>query len=81
MTVVYTRVIVVMVSVLLLSWGSFANFNPAFAATPEDKLSVCHIPPDNPENVQTLSIPENALQDHLDHGDVLVEFQLITGLE
>ena len=38
MAVVYTRVIVVMVSVLLLSWGSFANFNPASATTTEDKL-------------------------------------------
>jgi len=25
-------------AVLLLSWGSFANFNPVFAATSEDKL-------------------------------------------
>jgi len=38
MAEVYTRVIVVMVSVLLLSWGSFANFNPAFATNPEDNL-------------------------------------------
>jgi len=163
MAVVYTRVIVVMVSVLLLSWGSFANFNPAFAKTSEDtlrnlvddidleigkqlgtpladkleaaknklldaidelekdppdvtaskaniseaqqiiqtaidddgfspiigknmikaleklkdkldiKVSVCHIPPGNPENAHTLSISENALQSHLDHGDELGE--------
>jgi len=38
MAVVYTRVTVVIISVLLLSWGSFANFNPAFATTSQDKL-------------------------------------------
>ena len=38
MAVEYTRVTVVILSVLLLSWGSFANFNPAFATTTEDKL-------------------------------------------
>jgi len=38
MAVEYTRVTVVILSVLLISWGSFANFNPAFATTPEDNL-------------------------------------------
>lgn len=38
MAVVYTRAIVVIMSVLLLSWGSFANFNPVFAITPHEKL-------------------------------------------
>ena len=38
MAEVYTRVIVVMVSVLLLSWGSFANFAPAHATSFEDQL-------------------------------------------
>ncbi len=38
MAVEYTRVTVVILSVLLLSWGSFANFNPAFAVTAEDNL-------------------------------------------
>lgn len=38
MAVEYTRVTVVIISVLLISWGSFANFNPAFAVTAEDNL-------------------------------------------
>jgi len=38
MALVYTRVIVVMVSVLLLSWGSFANFAPVHATSFEDQL-------------------------------------------
>jgi len=39
----------------------------------EKKVSVCHIPPDNPDNAHTLSISENAVQAHLDHGDELGE--------
>ncbi len=38
MTVVLTRAVVVIVSVLLLSWGSFANFNPVFATTSIEDL-------------------------------------------
>jgi subtilisin family serine protease len=177
MLVVYTRVIVVTVSVLLLSWGSFANFTPAFATssldelrdyvddidvdigihsgTPladkledarnnflaaidelkkdspdvmsaianiseaqkeiqiaiddegfspiignilimaldslkdkldkekekedkekekeekDEKVTICHFPPGNPTNFQTISISKNAKQTHLDHGDIL----------
>jgi len=37
----------------------------------EKKVLVCHIPPSNPENAHTISISKNALQTHLDHGDVL----------
>jgi len=38
MAVVYTRVAVVVISVLLLSWGSFANFSPAYASTSIEDL-------------------------------------------
>ena len=38
MAVEYTRVTVVILSVLLLSWGSFANFNPVFATTSIEDL-------------------------------------------
>lgn len=33
------------------------------------KVDVCHIPPGNPDNVHTITISENALAVHLDHGD------------
>ena len=33
------------------------------------KVDVCHIPPGNPENAHTITISENALSTHLDHGD------------
>jgi hypothetical protein len=35
------------------------------------KVDICHFPPGNPENVRHLTISENALQAHLDHGDAL----------
>jgi hypothetical protein len=33
------------------------------------KVLVCHIPPGNPDNARTLSVDEEDLTDHLDHGD------------
>ena len=34
-----------------------------------DKVTICHIPPGNSENPQTLEISPSALQTHLNHGD------------
>lgn len=33
------------------------------------KVTICHIPPGNEDNPQTITISENAVQAHLDHGD------------
>jgi len=33
------------------------------------KVDVCHIPPGNPENAHTITISENAVAAHLEHGD------------
>lgn len=33
------------------------------------KVTVCHIPPGDPENYHDITISETALQAHLDHGD------------
>lgn len=35
------------------------------------KVQVCHIPLGNPANFHTITINQNALQSHLDHGDFL----------
>ena len=35
------------------------------------KVDVCHIPPGNPDNAHTITISENALSAHLDHGDLV----------
>lgn len=40
-------------------------------SAPVPKVEICHIPPDNPENVHTIRISGNALPDHLAHGDLV----------
>jgi hypothetical protein len=34
-----------------------------------NQVTICHIPPGNPNNPQTITINQNALQAHLNHGD------------
>jgi hypothetical protein len=38
-----------------------------------DKVTICHIPPGNPDNAHTIRVSENALPAHLAHGDTLGE--------
>ena len=38
-----------------------------------DKVTICHIPPGNPDNAHTIRVSENAVDAHLDHGDTLGE--------
>jgi len=43
---------------------------PAFAQDGGDnKVTICHIPPGNPENAHTISVGEAAVPAHLAHGD------------
>ena len=37
----------------------------------DKKVTLCHAPPGNPENLQTLSVAEGAVAAHLAHGDLL----------
>ncbi len=46
-----------------------AGFYVPGAIAEEAKVDVCHIPPGNPDNAHTITISENALSAHLDHGD------------
>ena len=39
----------------------------------EKKETICHYPPGNPENMQTLSVGESAVPAHLAHGDTMGE--------
>ena len=73
-----SRALVVILSVLLLSWGTFANFNPALAVADDEKddekdddkkITICHIPPGNPNNFQQILVSVNATEAHLAHGD------------
>lgn len=52
-------------SILLLALLALGA--PAWAA----KVEICHIPPGNPSNLNTITISEHALQAHLAHGDFL----------
>ncbi len=38
-----------------------------------DKVLVCHLPPDNPANAHTICVGASAVADHLSHGDYLGE--------
>lgn len=58
-----TRVCITLLAVLALS-------APAWAA---DKVTICHVPPGNPDNSHAISVSENAVQKHLNHGDFLGE--------
>jgi YD repeat-containing protein len=46
----------------------------------DKKVTVCHNPPDNQEAAHTITISENALKAHLDHGDTLGECSSIHGV-
>lgn len=41
----------------------------AVQITKPHKVEVCHVPSDNPENSHTISVGENALDEHVAHGD------------
>lgn len=57
---------------VLICWCiCIAGVHGPGAVAAEDKVDVCHIPPGNPDNAHTITISENALQAHLDHGDRL----------
>jgi len=44
------------------------SYNPVVE---EEKITICHIPPGNPNNPQTIEIPASAWPAHQAHGDVI----------
>lgn len=48
--------------------------DPSFAGN-NSKVTICHIPPGNPDNPQTITVSESALGAHLAHGDSIGECQ------
>ena len=46
-----------------------AAFHVTAATAQGAMVDVCHIPPGNPDNAHTITISENALDAHLEHGD------------
>ncbi len=55
------------ISILLLL-GTAGLANPALAAR-GPRVEICHLPPGNPDNFQTITISENAVASHFAHGD------------
>jgi hypothetical protein len=55
----------------------------AFAFTPDngEKITVCHIPPGDPENMHEIEISAKALDAHLAHGDRVGSCRTITATE
>jgi hypothetical protein len=42
------------------------------------KVSICHYPPDNPLNPQTLCVSLNSLLEHLSHGDDVASCEFVS---
>ena len=59
-------------ALLLLSLAWLVTPAGPAAAKRLRKVEVCHIPPDNPGNLRTINVSENALPDHLGHGDFVI---------
>jgi hypothetical protein len=50
------------------------TFDDAFAAKDGNaKVTICHILPENPDNVHTITMSEKSVPSHLAHGDILGE--------
>ncbi len=69
----------IITSVILLSGilGFVLSIPDAFA---EHKVTICHIPPGNPDNAHTIEVSENAVAAHLAHGDTLGPCDLNNGV-
>jgi len=68
------RVIPIAAIALVAVMMGMSAFAPAMADKPgtvnEEKVQICHFPPGNPGNPQTISISEDDVQEHIDkHGD------------
>jgi hypothetical protein len=48
--------------------AAYATFD---GGNDNDKVTICHIPPGNPDNAHTIRVSDNAVDAHLDHGDTL----------
>lgn len=58
-------------TILILATLMIGLFSLTALKTVDDgpKITICHIPPGNPENAHSITISINALPAHLAHGD------------
>ena len=61
----------VLFAMLLTNSWVLAQGNGNEQGNNEEKITICHFPPGNPGNPQTITISPNALDAHLAHGDYL----------
>ena len=67
---------------LFLSVGAAVMLLASVAmAQPDGKVDICHIPPGNPANAHTISVSENAVDAHLNHGDTACSCEVIDDCE
>jgi hypothetical protein len=66
------RTMLLILGTLLGALSLFATISMADKSE-SPRVLVCHIPPDNPTNVYTISVPGKAVSAHLQHGDILGE--------
>lgn len=65
-----------MSNLVKVAFGTLALTFILFSATNDNiKVTICHIPPGNPNNCHEITISLNALEAHLDHGDVIHCYQ------
>lgn len=48
-----------------------ARAHAAAASSADGKVTICHVPPGNPENAHEISVGEPAVRAHLEHGDLV----------
>jgi hypothetical protein len=67
-----TAAVLVLSAMLATPWLAAV---PAYADGSDNnnnkKVTICHIPPGNPDNAHTIRVSENAVDAHLAHGDEL----------
>ena len=61
-----TTLAIAALTLWLVPAGGFAQGNSG-----KSRVTICHIPPGNPDAQHTLRVPEPALHSHESHGDVL----------
>ena len=54
-----------------LIWGQNGCDATGYELSAQGKVDICHVPPGNPGNPNTLSVSVNAIQAHLAHGDYI----------
>lgn len=62
------RFCTLILAVLLISNAAISVF-----AQSGERVTICHYPPGNPDNPQTITVNESAVDAHLEHGDTIGE--------